>query len=185
MNNYLPLSGGQLTSADLSRNVTTSHLQLRGGTTILNGAYLSLGGKDFDARPGAFYMVARNAETGHALTGSPDGSLTWGGKNIDVIESQGDGWIRYSNGLQICWFTANNTNSGWQGYSNVSYPIPFANDDVFITFCNRTDVNSSTNMHEIRIAAKVSTHFWAYWLVDGVLTSEQIGGDFIAIGRWK
>ena len=30
-------------------------------------------------------------------------NLTRSGKNVDAIEEQGDGYIRYSSGLQICW----------------------------------------------------------------------------------
>ena len=171
-------------SGDIYRNTDDSHILIGGATAHNKGAWLALFGQDA-AEGGAFVLTARKNDTFKQLYGDVNDVLSWGGKNIEAVDSQGNGWIRYSSGLQICWFTANNINSGWQGYSNVSYPNTFANDDVIITFCNRTDVNVSTGMHEIRIAAKTPTHFWAYWLVDGAPTSEYIGGDFIAIGHWK
>lgn len=52
-------------------------------------------------------------------------NLTCSGKNVAVIDSQGDGWIRYNNGLQICW--------GWylrttETDSTINFPKAFIRD---------------------------------------------------------
>lgn len=50
-----------------------------------------------------FYTKSETDNKYLSLSGGNVSSLTIGGKSVDTIEEQGDGYIRYSNGIQICW----------------------------------------------------------------------------------
>lgn len=122
LNNYLPISGGQMTGSAISRDTDDSVLQLRGGATYTTGSYLTLCGKDYSSS-GVFTVTARDGTNSCTLRGTPSGTLTWGNKTIDVIEEQGDGYIRYSNGIQICWGTK--MIAGGVTSADILFPKPF------------------------------------------------------------
>lgn len=87
---YLPLSGGTLTGAlkgsstswGIQKTTTDGDLTLRGGTSIDNGAVLVLGGKDSTTYNGQFFIRATGESENSSLAGYPNGTLSWGGKNI-------------------------------------------------------------------------------------------------------
>jgi hypothetical protein len=67
----------------ICKDVDTSSLQIRGGTTEATGAYLGLVGSSRGNRPGTFRLgtgVVNGVST--YLEGNPDGSLTWAGNPI-------------------------------------------------------------------------------------------------------
>jgi hypothetical protein len=81
--NALPKSGGQMTGSNISRDTNSGALVLYGGLAgEINGAYLALYGREHSSNKGVFYLRAHNGEATCVLSGTPDGSLTWGGKNI-------------------------------------------------------------------------------------------------------
>ena len=126
LNNYFPKSGGQLSDNEICRDVTNSMLVVRGGNNNINGASLYLLGKDYDyysIPQGSFCIRTNNGVQTCDFVGKPSGELTWENKNIDVIEEQGDGYIRYSSGLQICWHEALYNQDGSK---QVTYPKSFA-----------------------------------------------------------
>lgn len=65
-----------------------SYLFMCGGSDFDKGAALYLGGiSATNFTPGRFVLVARRTNATFELTGSPNGSLTWGGKNIALDEN--------------------------------------------------------------------------------------------------
>lgn len=60
-------------------------LHFLGGSTIENGSWLKINGKDVQYDPGCFFLVAAKKGDGtdyQILRGKPDGSLTWNNANI-------------------------------------------------------------------------------------------------------
>jgi hypothetical protein len=87
---YLPLNGGTMRSGisfsvglAISRNVNNDSLSIYGGTNYLNGAYLSLSGKDSSGN-GRFALNASNGNVIADLIGTADGTLKWKGQTIQT-----------------------------------------------------------------------------------------------------
>lgn len=84
--NFLPLSGGTMTSSvAMKRNVDSEDLQLFGGTAQANGAGIWLYGKTKANLQGVFCIRATANSENKDLIGYPNGNLTWGGKNVAVF----------------------------------------------------------------------------------------------------
>lgn len=94
LDDYLPLAGGDVsgvviltknqTNGHFKRNVNTGYLLFSGGSSVNDGAALSLSGSTRSAREGYFRLTARSSDTTSAmLEGRPDGTLTWDG--VDVL----------------------------------------------------------------------------------------------------
>lgn len=87
---YLPLAGGTMTGVIkssvetiLARNSNDENILIAGGSSWSNGAYLSLCGKDrTGGLSGQFSLYAKDGVAANALTGKPNGTLTWGGNNV-------------------------------------------------------------------------------------------------------
>jgi hypothetical protein len=88
------------------------------------------------------------------------------------VDSQGDGWIRYSNGIQICW---------GENSSPVTFPRAF-NELPAITLTHRTFTNAHVNITKSN-ASTSSFEFVAYVL--GFNETPDTSANYIAIGRWK
>lgn len=71
-------------SSAVSRDVDNSFVGIYGGTVPANGATVELCGKDHENYPGELRLYARNGESSVLLNGKPDGTLTWGGKNVVI-----------------------------------------------------------------------------------------------------
>ena len=105
---YLPLSGGTISGeilsdvdAFLKRSVSNAELTLYGGPSYLEGAYISLFGKDREGNPGGFNITTSTGADRKKLIGYSKGNLTWIGKEIERVASSGLDWIRYESGIQI------------------------------------------------------------------------------------
>ena len=81
------------------------------------GAVRSVNGSNADAS-GNVALAKLVADTKELLAKS-DGTLTWDGKEIDRINSSGDNYIRYENGIQICWNNQVKHATWW------TFPMPF------------------------------------------------------------
>lgn len=96
-------------------------------------------------------------------------NLTCSGKNVDVIEEQGDRWIRYSNGIQICWGTGVFSDSE----TIITYPRPFA-------ISNEMSI-------QVNHGGGLSTYA-TRWQTDSFMLrkpAEQSWVSWLVIGRWK
>lgn len=69
------------TPAAIKRDVNNSSLNVYGGTAFVNGALISLHGKD-DTDAGSFVVRASDGTNNKDLIGKPDGTLTWNNKNF-------------------------------------------------------------------------------------------------------
>ena len=96
-------------------------------------------------------------------------NLTRGGKNVDVIEEQGDWYIRYSSGIQICWGTGIYQDAAVK----ITYPRPFVRSNEMSIQVNSAEAQravASVWYAESFILQKTGENAWVSWS---------------AIGRWK
>lgn len=101
--------------------------------------------------------------------------------DVDCIVEQGTGYIRYNNGLQICWGNAS-WNSTWAGSSTVNFVLPFATGttpSVSVTPIISTNQSSSSNAQNVSNMG-FTIKVW------GIGTGDRnIGASWYAIGKWK
>ena len=86
---FLPLAGGKMSGAIKSQggdalvaSSDSEYIRIAGGSLAEKGAEITLSGKDRTSSPGVFRVKAVNNDASVQLVGSPDGTLTWNGKNI-------------------------------------------------------------------------------------------------------
>ena len=128
---YLPLSGGTLTGDLLGANVlkltasdSAHETWLCGGTSLSDGATFIAYGKD-----NASGMWRVRAYGDHDLVGKPDGTLTWDGKDVEVVSAKSFGtsfYVYYKSGLQICCGINVGPTAGGSG-NTVTFPRAFKN----------------------------------------------------------
>ena len=107
-----------------------------------------------------------------AIDTDADDDMTFNGNKVDTIEEQGNGYIRYSNGTQICWGT-----------------IVAATQGILINFGKAfLDLVS----YGIGVCPSSNTNCWAgSRTATGIVLFTEIGDgpqrrvDWIAIGTWK
>lgn len=85
----------RVTTYSITHPTDDSYFFVSGGTDWDKGANLFLYGSSLTGgNAGSFELVARNATQTRILTGYPNGSLTWGGKNValddNVVHRSGD-----------------------------------------------------------------------------------------------
>lgn len=86
------------------------------------------------------------------------------------VDSQGDTWIRYTSGLQMCWNHTFNTDATW------SYPVPFnATPTVQATVLNQNSV--SINLRDVSNTR--------VYIMSDRNASSRYPASVLAIGRWK
>lgn len=93
---YLPLAGGTMTGGivssttySLRKSDNAQTMTLLGGSTgnSQSGAKLGLIGSDSDSHPGGFYLQAGDSNGCKQFRGEPDGTLTWGGNDVAIVET--------------------------------------------------------------------------------------------------
>lgn len=175
LNNYFPKSGGQLTDSLISRNVDNSYLTIYGGTNSSKGAHLFLGGNERTTEDkGQFSLTAIDSSSTFHLIGKPDGTLTWGGKSVDTIEEQGDNYIRFSNGIQICWEFHDFNHGAWMHVPFVK-PFLYAPAVTATPTDSRIDVTTYVQVRDIDNAG----------VIFACPYGDCYGTFYTAIGRWK
>lgn len=182
-NNYLSLSGGTM-RGELSSNVetftiTNKHPQaktgLYGGRGYLEGASLVLCSNNVPGSSGGFNLTARVEDSSYTLSNNSAGSLIWRGQLVDNVEAQGNNYIRYASGLQICW-------GEFKGKTNnvitVALPMPYLNAysytgvataNVWGAVCNDEGSTATSFIFNPR-------HTQA---------DTPCGGRWLTIGKWK
>ena len=182
---YLPLAGGTMTGFVIFANAdnrirvnydnNAGQLNLYGGIDMTHGAYLGLNGSNFGNAGGRFSLNASDGTNSSLLVGRPDGTLTWGGKNIERVESSGTNYIRYVSGLQICWGivtgTANTSSTA------ITFPQAFVNNSYF-GYANTVTSSSTVN---VNVGSYSTTGMTAYH----TNTSSAPVVRWIAIGKWQ
>lgn len=167
----LSVSGGRMIGP-INGNASTFTLSLNGGSGSSDGAYLRLYSKDHGSLGGYVTITAaKSADTFVQLIMRPDGVISWGGKSFLLVEDSGSYYIRFTNGLQICWGFANSFTHG--AAKSISFPQSFKSAPVvtnsvayFLEFSGISNVTSTG--FEATINGGTGDTFW--WM---------------AIGKWK
>lgn len=182
----LPLAGGTMTGAIIRRgdavycNADDSFVRLNGGSEYTSGASLQLNGQTANGR---FALMARKSGVGApVLLGDPDGTLMWNNKNIECINASGTNYVRYDNGLQICWRSGASFNTDG---TQIVFPVPFKDATYSVSVTTR-GLTTSTNIALAKVTEKASAGFVAMAVATSNISSFTGGSlDYIAIGLWK
>ena len=168
-------------------NGATTQLDIHDANAVDLSNNQTVGGiKTFSNAP----VVSSINLDGKAIDTDANGDMTYDNHIVDTIEEQGDGYIRYSNGIQICWGSisiqsacANPWGSLFE--ANVmsgSYAKSFVeNPAVSVS----GDIDGSSAIIESNIGSNTSTpniYLCRATAMGGVLTCTA---RYIAIGRWK
>ncbi len=100
------------------------------------------------------------------------------------IVSEGDNYVRYANGLQICYgrFTitlaSGNTNGGYDG---VVYPLPFR-DRPYVALAPSGGYGEYLTIHSEQAT---NTELRGYYRINTSSHGDSTTVDYITIGRWK
>lgn len=177
----------------LTGNTNTVGRHICSGTTWSKGAFIRLDGCEVEETSnyikGQFIIGAHDGTTRRLLCGKPDNTLTWDGKIIDTIYASGTNYIRYTNGIQICWVklshkssstTSNYDSSGSVYYSTATWTFPVA--FVSEPCVSSTPLDSLTGLptSSPSSVSKTATVIQS--------CSKSAGATYtynIAIGRWK
>lgn len=183
---FLPLAGGTMSGAITrsgtqlaKRNVDNSYLELDGGTTYLNGAYLRLDGKDSSGTPGQFRLATGDGSANKQLIGKPDGSLMWDGVYVATTKAKSlasNGYVKFNNGLIIQWGRTGESTGGARtitfptAFTTKNYqvcPIPLvAGQTISFYAIALSDTEKTTTTAVIRGNADVSKTGWS-WIAIG------------------
>lgn len=126
-------------------NITTTSTSAELLLNYEQGAWMSLLGKDFPRADKGSFLISANG--GKILVGSPDGSLTWCGKNVLTGNSAGltvvaesysaNSWYRkYSDGWIEQGGTVSGTAANFKGFSprvTTNFPVAFSKTPTIAT----------------------------------------------------
>lgn len=133
-------------------------IMLTAGTSSTGGAYLRMYGKDHSSGQGTFHIAASDGTTSKVLKGTPDGSLTWGGRNV-VTATQADntvfrlyGGTAEPNGPYIMLYGKDSPYNNTQG----DFGITARNGDAASTLRGQTDGTLTWNGINISAMSKPS-----------------------------
>ena len=180
----------QVYAKEIRHGLSSGALVCSGGDGTTNGAYLALYGTNRnDGFQGRFDLTAKGSSN-CKLTGLPSGTLTWNGDTVDTIKEQGNGYIRYSNGLQICWGSIS-----WQSACNTSWgslyetramSASYAKSFVDVPSVSASGViGSSSAMINSSIASNTTTPMFYLCRATASSTTSTCTVCYMAIGRWK
>lgn len=141
----------------------------------------SIWGLKWDANH-AFSLFAGSNGDSSTLYGAKDGTLTWGSKTVDVLESftedsYNNGIIKLSSGMMIIYRRLNVAATG----TTHSFPEAFLHTPGIVASPSPTSAN--TDVYTVILENRTETGFTA-WVNKG---GAHVGGwcNYIAIGRWK
>lgn len=119
---------------------------------------------------GSFYDKTETDALLNALQEQVDSKIS----SATSIAASGNGYIRFSDGTQICWLKFD----GWssKGYTPYfPFPVPFANTNYGAGFTLGTSITYSTNV-ECYVFNRTTT---------GLCVYNVYRGSIVVIGRWK
>lgn len=123
--------------------------------------------------PGTILLTAKNIDDSSIFSMRPNGSFVVntnnaGDKPFEAVESKGGNYIRYTNGLQICFNATSFKSTG----TVINFAQPFSSQPVVIAGGYGTG-NSNTSVDSITV-----TNFKGY-------NSQNWNCGWLAIGYWK
>lgn len=177
---YLPLTGGTMTGDivfaggnTIKLYDNTKDLNLIAGTRwqdsshiVIRGANLPQDDPNYDARGHIVFLACGEDGVNSRLWLNPNGDLKLNNKQVELVDSIGNNYIRFNSGLQICWGQAN-------GSTTVTLPQSFVSYDYQISL---TDVGQ--DRHSGGAGNKTTTTFY-------VFGGSGVYFHWIAIGKWK
>lgn len=172
---FLPLSGGTLTGnislngAMIVNSADNTYTTVCGGTND-SGSYLRIHGKN-STYAGLVGLSAGNGTNRVTLLCNPDGTLTWGSKEVERVNARGTNYIRFESGLQIVWGSTTATTAG----TTVTFPVAFAN--TYYSVISQSSGSSLTAGYATKTTTSV--------LVCSSHATTQAAVDYICIGKWK
>lgn len=119
-----------------------------------------------------------NANT-HTLTVQ---NATVGGNEVDTIEEQGINYIRYSNGIQICW-GSQSWSSRNNGTFNVTFPKSFSSSPSITATATSPNLGGSASSPLTLYGENTTGFQGTVWGVGG--GDRNDGMRWIAIGKWN
>lgn len=169
-------------------NCLVNGYKANGKTVSLNsGSEWNVGGASMHLKPcidgdssnlGQFNLTASNGSTSMTLLGQPDGTLKWGAKEVERVNAMSmgyyDGYIRYENGLQMCWGKIESTTANAD--TTVTFPVAFSKGEQ--VNISRVSSASATGGVYCWMRSVTTTSF-------KVFTKEATGIRWIAVGWWK
>ena len=169
------------------------------GTNALSGSIVPDANNSYDFGSSTYKLRYVYADTayitnlninGKAIGTDASSNLTYDGHIVDTIEEQGNGYIRYSNGLQICWGTIT-----WQSACSTAWGSLYETDACYESYAKSFvgtpsvsasgSIGDSSAMVDFAVASNTVTP--AFYLCRGTSRTEvkDCVVRYIAIGRWK
>lgn len=188
-NNVITSAGGTFTGdivvngASLKGAHDYGVVVVRGGSAYQKGAQISIYGKDHESFSGQVHLITYD-KNGNQKTGYfyPNGSFTWDGKEVERVNSSSvadeSGWIRYENGLQLCWGLA--IVPGGSTHKQFTFPVAFTSKPVV------TGSHKGSSIQIVRFSSITTTYFDGYMTATGnTANSGNAGFYWLAMGFWK
>ena len=126
---------------------------------------------------------------GKTIDTDANGNLVYDGNIVDTIEEQGNGYIRYSNGIQICWGIVVNSNNIATGESIYTLPKAFNNSSYSLILTAQSDAVYYVSVMAAGpggTAYKTATQFGVFFCDRTMnLIGLGLGCSYIALGTWK
>lgn len=127
-------------------------------------------------RKGAFELGCSDGTNQKKLIGHYSNGLKWDGNDVATISLNGNTFIRYSDGTQICWGRIDVQAN--QSSATQTFPCAFANTDYAITI---TTLDDNVTSYPFNIGTRGTGSFTAWCRSTGAFDR---AATWIAIGRW-
>lgn len=194
---FLPLTGGNMTGefiidnfGSFTKNAFSGAdelvLQVSDRANKWLGGYIALRGHSgsVEEQRGSFLLTARNKDGSSSgmLLGTPSGRLFWSGNAVLCVTGSGRGWVRYSDGVQICWGAVRTSNNGG---TTVSFGSPFSDTTYVVNTTIAGYMSSGNNSNNWTCVAErigaVSMNIWSF--NNGYL-APNVDIFYTSIGYW-
>ena len=142
------------------------------------GGIIYMHASDAPSNPGLIQLFAYNDTPGGSnsrLTLYPGGSLTLNSKPVEVVEQSGANYVRYANGLQICFGALNFASNGWSAYFTL--PVPFKDTNYAVM--------AMGDSRALLGAEPVETSRFKAAASNPNGSNMAFSGNYLAVGFWK
>ena len=121
---------------------------------------------------------------GKTIDTDANDNMTYDGNIVDTIEEQGDGYIRYSNGIQICYGYVVNNNNVDTGKSRFSFPKAFTDEHINVVATPSISALYAVTTQVESMSTWILTAI-GLWSSPTSYTGNPMPASYIAIGTWK
>ena len=177
-----------ISKVNLVINGTTTQLDIHDANAVDLTNNQTVGGiKTFSNAP----VVSAISLDGKSIDTDANGNMTYDSHIVDTIEEQGEEYIRYSNGIQICWGTIN-----WQSACSTPWGDLYETDAIEGSYAKSFveipavsvvshGIGDSSGIIDSKGGSTTSTPL--IWLCRATSINEvkTCTIRYIAIGKWK